>query len=146
MGALLVTFIAYARPDGLLAVDVRVPKVIMADADADANYSHDHVTPLMATPAQPFLDIYSSPVADLKQNFMHYVKGLHIFNITSMAMAIQHNTKLTRFMKTNDGFPILPTPWNASPYTKKELEVMFTLYVGQHYSMSSSYSRNHYLS
>lgn len=110
----------------------------MADADADAVYSHDHMANLIATPARSFLDTYPSGVTELKRNFMTYVKALLTPDITSTATAMQHKEKLSRLPKTNDGFPILPTPWNASPYTKKELEVMFTLYVGQHYGTSSS--------
>ena len=110
----------------------------MADADADAICSHDHMADLMATPAQSFLETYHSVVTELKRNFMTYVKALLTPDITSTAMATQHKEKLSRLPKTNDGFLILPTPWNASPYTKKELEVLFTLYVGQHYSTSRS--------
>ena len=69
---------------------------------------------------------------------MTHLKALLTPDITLMAMAMQHKEKLSRLPKTNNGFPIIPTPWNASPYMKKELEVVFTLYVGQHYGMSRS--------
>jgi hypothetical protein len=112
----------------------------MADADADADpvCSHDHMANLVATPTRSFLDAYPSVLTELKRNFMTYVKALLRPDITLTATAMQHKEKLSRLPKTDNGFPILPTPWNASPYTKKELEVMFTLYVGQHYGTSSS--------
>ena len=93
---------------------------------------------LLAIPARSFLDTYPSGVTELKRNFMTYVKTLLTPDIIPMATAMQHKEKPSRLPKTNDSFPILPTTWNASPYTKKDLEVMFTLYVGQHYGMPSS--------
>jgi len=53
---------------------------------------------------------------------------------------MQLNTTQTRLPMTKDGFPILPTPWKGSQYKKKELNEWFMLYVGQHYSMITSYS------
>ena len=47
---------------------------------------------------------------------------------------------------TSDGFPILPTPWNGSQYKIKELEEWFKLYIGQHYSMITSFLMSCYLS
>ena len=62
-----------------------------------------------------------------------------------MQPAMQPTTD-TQLLIPKDGFPILPTPWKGSQYQKKELEEWFILYVGQHYSMMTSYSTNHYLS
>jgi hypothetical protein len=76
---------------------------------------------------------------------MSYVKGLRTSDLTSRS-ALEPNTTLTRLTMTNDGFLIIPTLWKGSQYKKKELEEWFILYVGQHYSMLTSYSTNHYLS
>jgi hypothetical protein len=71
---------------------------------------------------------------------LSYVKGLNALDHTSRSAiasrsAVQHNTTFLQLKMTNDGFPILPTPWNVSQYKKNELEEWFMLYVGQHYSV-----------
>src|SRR6202789_969315 len=109
-------------------------------ANADADHSHEHVASLMATPARPFLNTYNDAITELKCNFMSYVKALRASDPAS------RSATETRLQMTNEGFPILPTPWKGSEYKKKELEQWFMLYVGQHYSMMTSYSTNHYLS
>jgi len=109
-------------------------------ADADADHSHEHVASLMATPARLFLNTYHDAITELKWNFMSYVKALCALDPAS------RSATETRLQMTKEGFPILLTPWKGSQYKKKELEEWFILYVGQHYSMMTSYSTNHYLS
>ena len=119
-----------------------------ADADADADDSHENIASLMATPARSFLETHHDRITELKRTFMSYVKALRASDLASrsaMQPAMQPTTD-TRLLMTKDGFPILPTPWKGSQYKKKELEEWFILYVGQHYSMMTSYSTNHYLS
>jgi len=113
--------------------------------NANANYSHENVTSLMATPAWSFLDTYHDHITEVKQKFMSYAKALCALDLASRS-AIQLNTTQTWLPMTKDGFPILPTPWKGSQYKKKDLEEWFMLYVGQHYSMITSSSTNHYLS
>ena len=88
----------------------------------------------MATPARSFLDTYHDQIKELKRSFMSYVKSLHASDLGSRSEN-QCDVTPTRLPVTNDGFPILPTPWKGSEYKKKELEEWFMLYVGQHYSM-----------
>jgi hypothetical protein len=116
----------------------------LADATPDAIHSHENVASLMTTPARSFLDTYHDTITELKQNFMSYVKALHASDIAARS-ATQCDVTPSRLHLTKDGFPILPTPWKGSQYKKKELEEWFQLYVGQHYSMRTSYSTNHYL-
>jgi hypothetical protein len=74
--------------------------------------------------------MYHNQITELKRNFLSYVKGLSTPDLTSrLAMLMQ-------LVMTNDGFLTLPTPWNGAHYKKKELKELFTLYVGQHYSMA----------
>lgn len=106
--------------------------MLLADANANADDSHENVASLMATPARSFLDTYHDHTTELKRNFMSYVKALRASDVAAM----QHNTATiqTRLPMTQDGFPILPTTWKGSQYRKKELEEWFMVYVGQHYS------------
>src|ERR1700690_401686 len=95
---------------------------------------------MTTTPAQSFLDMYHNNIMKLKRNFMTYIKGLRATSATPS------DVTPSRLQVTEDGFPILPAAWKGSEYKKKELEVWFKLYVGQHYRTLSCYSTNHYLS
>jgi hypothetical protein len=99
----------------------------------------------MATPARSFIDTYNNEITELKRHFMGYVKALRASDIASRSAA-QGDSMQIRLEMTSDGFPILPTPWKGSQYKKKELEEWFKLYVGQHYSMITSFSMSCYLS
>lgn len=105
-------------------------------------HSHENVASLMGTPARSFLDTYQNQIMELKRNFMSYVKSLRAADIGSRSATVTQ----TRLQMTDDGFPILPTPWKGSQYKKKELEEWFILYVGQHYSMITSIPRSGYSS
>jgi hypothetical protein len=114
---------------------------LSADAAPDAIHRHENVASLMTTtPARSFLDMYHNNITELKRNFMTYIKGLRATSATPS------DVTPSRLQLTEDGFPILPSPWKGSEYKKKELEEWFKLYVGQHYSTLTCYSTNHYLS
>ena len=65
--------------------------MLLANADANADDSHENVASLMATPAQSFLDTYHDHITELKRNFMSYVKALRASDLASRS-AMQHNT------------------------------------------------------
>src|SRR3979490_2402162 len=78
-------------------------------------HSHENVASLMGTPARSFLDTYQNQIMELKRNFMTYVKSLRAADIGSRSATVTQ----TRLQITDDGFPILPTPWKGTRYKKK---------------------------
>jgi hypothetical protein len=134
MGMLSVTFTAYTAPNGLTVVDAWVVKSSSPNALPMLTLK---AVMKMLPPWWPPLHDHSlthyDQVQELKQNFMTYLKSLCASDLTASQSAMQCAPSQVLPMM-NDGFPILPSAWNRSQYKKQQLEELFILCVGQHYS------------
>ncbi|KAF8805954.1 hypothetical protein BYT27DRAFT_7257783 [Phlegmacium glaucopus] len=124
LGAVSITFSAYTGQDGKTVVD-----------------AHDHILKMMSVSARSFLGTYKTEVTQMKRLIMEYVKTLQTIANPAIPPPPGTSNEVSRKMilpKSNEGFPVLPIPWPVEEYSKQDLEELFTLYVGQHYSMDQS--------
>jgi hypothetical protein len=103
---------------------------------------------MMSAPARPFVNTYKDEVHEMKRLMLAYVKALRLSPNPGVpvptgtspdsvvpAGTSNQSAKFQSLPMTEAGFPILPVPWIPGNYTKDDLERLFTLYLGQHYSM-----------
>lgn len=89
---------------------------------------------LMDVPAQPFENINQDKVKEIKRLFWEYIRSLKDTRNPTRATAVELNKKDRGLQLDEDRFPVIPSPWVSENRKKKELELLYSSFLGQHYS------------
>lgn len=84
-----------------------------------------------------FEDRHPNEVGQMRRLVLEYVQHLQsLLRGTASAIApVESSADAPMNLETtDDGYPILPSPWDASQYTKADLEKLLTNYLSAHYS------------
>lgn len=132
-----VTFSVYTTPDGKLAVDAYVQtSFIVWPIHNVPVYSHDSIADLMRIPGKSFVASYTNEVQQMKRLALEYVKYLKRILTSATTVGIDGQPTVASGVKmalTDDGFPIIPLPWDGTLHRKEELEELMSEYIAAHY-------------
>ena len=136
MGMVSITFSVYTTPDGRLAMDAYIATLFPFNRILTPN-RHDQIAELMGIPGKTFIATYKDEVQQMKHMALEYVKYLKTVMTSATQVGIDGQPIPTTGFKlavTEDGFPIVPVPWDPTAYSKQQLEELFSEYMTTQYS------------
>ena len=131
-----ITFLVYTTRDGRLAVDAYVATLFPFSRMLTPN-RHDQIAKLMGIPGKTFIATYNDEVQQMKCMALEYVKYLKTVMRSATQVGLDGQPiPITGFKLTvtEDGFPLMPVPWDPTPYSGQQLEELLSEYMTTHYS------------